>query len=111
MFTEKPDGDGIILCQGPVWQAQRRFALKAFREFGMGKRKMETRIYKHLTLMLRRISRDIQIGKIATDLSHYLSLCFGNIIHDLVMGRHYEEDDVEFEKFKQMLDNMLEGVN
>lgn len=63
VFTNNQvSGDGIILCQGPRWQAQRRFALRAFRTFGMGKRVMETRIFDHFKLMMDRISRNIKIG-------------------------------------------------
>lgn len=63
MFTNHPDGDGIILCQGSRWQAQRRFALRAFRTFGMGKKQMEGRIFSHLKLLLEQVSREIKRGK------------------------------------------------
>ena len=56
IFTKhQQDGDGIILCQGERWSAQRRFALKTFRNFGMGKGIMEDRINKHKALLLKRM--------------------------------------------------------
>ncbi|KAI6239502.1 (pine wood nematode) hypothetical protein [Aphelenchoides fujianensis] len=113
LFTKyNKDGDGIILCRGPRWQAQRRFALRAFRTLGMGKPQMEARIGVHLHRLLEQVGREVEKGegKATLDLHHNLAFCFGNIIHDLVMGRHYEENDPEFLRFKQMLDNILQSV-
>lgn len=42
---------------------------------------------------------------------HYqLAFCFGNIIHDLIMGRYYVYNDPEFLRFKRHIDNTLKGV-
>ncbi|CAD5235021.1 unnamed protein product [Bursaphelenchus xylophilus] len=113
LFTRhSPDGDGIILCRGPRWQAQRRIALRAFRGFGMGKKEMEARIMHHARIMIKRTSAQIKKNNngLITDLHYALAYCFGNIIHDLVMGTRFEHDDGDFFRFKRMLDHTLEGV-
>ncbi|KAI6222606.1 (pine wood nematode) hypothetical protein [Aphelenchoides besseyi] len=114
LFTAyNEDGDGIILCRGPRWQAQRRFALRAFRTFGMGKQQMESRIGFHLDRLTEQIRRKILESSneaAVVDLHYNLAFCFGNIIHDLVMGRHYEEGDPEFLHFKKMIDGVLQDV-
>lgn len=78
----------------------------------MGKKDMEVRIMMHTRELSTRISQLIQKynGAAICDMHYQLAFCFGNIIHDLVMGRQYKYDDAEFIKFKRMLDNTLEGV-
>lgn len=78
----------------------------------MGKRAMEERILFHARALLDRVAGLVreQRGTLVGDLHYQLAFCFGNIIHDLVTGRRYEYDDLEFIKFKRMLDNTLEGV-
>uniref|UniRef100_A0AC35FMZ9 Cytochrome P450 n=1 Tax=Panagrolaimus sp. PS1159 TaxID=55785 RepID=A0AC35FMZ9_9BILA len=112
IFTKhQKDGDGIILCQGERWSAQRRFALKTFRNFGMGKGVMEHRINKHKGLLLQRMENicDLRTRIGVIDLHLHISFCVGNIINDLVMGRHYHYGDDEFYKFKTLIDNTLKG--
>ncbi|KAE9550399.1 hypothetical protein FO519_006388 [Halicephalobus sp. NKZ332] len=105
------NGDGIILCQGEKWISQRRFALKTFHNFGMGKRIMESKINYHKNLLLKRLSGfcDTETGKGVVDLHLHIGYCVGNIINDLVMGRFYHFGEPEFLKFKKLIDNTLEG--
>ena len=114
IFTKhRKDGDGIILCQGDTWTSQRRFALKTFHNFGMGKKVMESKINYHKNLLLRRLSGlcDTDTGIGVVDLHLHISFCVGNIINDLVMGRFYHFGEPEFLKFKKLIDNTLEGVS
>uniref|UniRef100_A0A7E4ZRL2 Cytochrome P450 n=1 Tax=Panagrellus redivivus TaxID=6233 RepID=A0A7E4ZRL2_PANRE len=109
----QPDGDGIILCQGERWSAQRRFALRTLRDFGMGKSLLENKINDHLSLLLKRmdsyLENDNGVCKANIDLSLHLSFCVGGIINDLVMGRHHYFGDPEFLYFKKLIDNTLKG--
>ncbi|VDK20638.1 unnamed protein product, partial [Anisakis simplex] len=49
------DGDGITLSQNEKWLNQRRFALRVFRDFGMGKKAMETKIDHHTDQLIDHI--------------------------------------------------------
>lgn len=60
--NHQPDGDGIILSQNEKWIHQRRFALKVFRDFGMGKNLMETKIEYHCNKLIELIHYDISNG-------------------------------------------------
>uniref|UniRef100_A0A914DUP9 Cytochrome P450 n=1 Tax=Acrobeloides nanus TaxID=290746 RepID=A0A914DUP9_9BILA len=115
IFTgHKPNGDGIVLCQGEKWLAQRRFALKTFRNFGMGGNRMETLINFHTNRFMKQLADCIPPNRFATgvvlDIHYQLAFCLGNIINDLIMGRHYEYGDAEFAKFRELIDNTLKGV-
>ncbi|CEF63385.1 Cytochrome P450 18a1 [Strongyloides ratti] len=109
IFTgHKPHGDGIILADGDKWYTQRNFALKVFREFGVGSKRMEYKIMLHTHRMLVNIFKRMgDSKKIVIDLHHVISYTVGNIIHDLVMGRYYEFYDPEFMHFKELIDSIL----
>uniref|UniRef100_A0A7E4W0N6 Cytochrome P450 n=1 Tax=Panagrellus redivivus TaxID=6233 RepID=A0A7E4W0N6_PANRE len=114
IFTvHKPDGDGITLCQGERWSAQRRFALRTLRDFGMGKSILENKINDHLGRLLKRMDSYLEVEngicKAKIDLSLHISFCVGGIINDLVMGRHHYFGDPEFVYFKKLIDNTLKG--
>ncbi|KAF7623364.1 hypothetical protein Mgra_00010296 [Meloidogyne graminicola] len=51
----QPDGDGIILSRQKVWKKNRNFALSAFRNLGMGRQIMETRINYHKDILISRL--------------------------------------------------------
>uniref|UniRef100_A0A0N5BKP7 Cytochrome P450 n=1 Tax=Strongyloides papillosus TaxID=174720 RepID=A0A0N5BKP7_STREA len=109
IFTgHKPHGDGIILADGERWYTQRNFAVKVFREFGVGSKRMEYKIMLHTHRMLVNIFKKMKGSrKIVVDLHHIISFTVGNIIHDLVMGRYYEFHDPEFMHFKELIDAIL----
>lgn len=54
-----PDGDGIILSQNEKWSHQRRFALKVFRDFGMGKNMMEQKIRYYTDTLVQYLKKEI----------------------------------------------------
>ncbi|KAK0416763.1 hypothetical protein QR680_012669 [Steinernema hermaphroditum] len=112
IFTHhRKEGDGIILSQGERWQAQRRFALRAFRNLGMGTRKMDASIMFHVNTLLVRIQKEIyDLESTVIDLHYPLAFCIGNIIQEMVMGRTYSYNDPEFLHFKRLIDNTLKGV-
>uniref|UniRef100_A0A1I7ZAK0 Cytochrome P450 n=1 Tax=Steinernema glaseri TaxID=37863 RepID=A0A1I7ZAK0_9BILA len=85
IFTgHRPDGDGIILSQGARWTAQRRFALRAFRQLGMGTRKMDATILFHVNTLLVRIQKEIyDLESAVMDLHYPLAFCIGNIIQEM----------------------------
>jgi hypothetical protein len=47
---------GIILSRGQIWQKNRRFALSAFRNLGMGRPQMEARIRLHKDQLIERLA-------------------------------------------------------
>ncbi|MCP9261694.1 hypothetical protein DINM_005030 [Dirofilaria immitis] len=89
-----PDGDGIILSQNEKWNSQRRFALKVFRDFGVGKNMMEQKIRHYANTLIQHLRKQLGANGLLktaiTDLNLPITFCVGNIIHDLVLGKNYE---------------------
>ena len=50
-------------------------------------------------------------NKELNDIHHQLSFYYGNIMHDLIIGRHFAYNDNEFIQFKECLDRLLIGVS
>ncbi|VDM98660.1 unnamed protein product [Thelazia callipaeda] len=98
------DGDGIILAQNEKWSIQRRFALKVFRDFGMGKNLMEQRIRHYTDALIQHL---YQQGTALINLHLPIAFCVGNIIQDLVLGKNYQYGDEEFLRFKRLIDSTL----
>jgi hypothetical protein len=126
MFSNnQPDGNGIILCQNGRWQAQRRFSLHIFRNFGVGKNIMEEKIMIQCDVLVKHIKQQLNNNQVPFflnvqfrkffqsqifDLEHPLSLCVGNIIHELVIGRSFQYGDEKFIHFKNLIDSTLSQV-
>lgn len=55
-----PDGDGIILSQNEKWNHQRRFALRVFRDFGVGKNMMEQKIRHYTDTLIQHLKKQIE---------------------------------------------------
>uniref|UniRef100_A0A8R1XRW5 Cytochrome P450 n=1 Tax=Onchocerca volvulus TaxID=6282 RepID=A0A8R1XRW5_ONCVO len=105
-----PDGDGIILSQNEKWSHQKRFALRVFRDFGMGNNMMEQKIRHYTDILIQQLRKQIGASGLETtitDLHLPITFCVGNIIHDLVLGKNYEYGDQEFLRFKKLIDSIL----
>lgn len=60
IFSEHhPDGDGIILSQNEKWSHQKRFAVRVFRDFGMGKNMMEQKIRYYTDTLIQYLKNQI----------------------------------------------------
>ncbi|EJW87451.1 hypothetical protein WUBG_01636 [Wuchereria bancrofti] len=108
-----PDGDGIILSQNEKWNHQRRFALRVFRDFGVGKNMMEQKIRYYADTLIQHLKKEIAdsgLKTAVTDLHLPITFCVGNIIHDLVLGKNYEYGDKEFLRFKKLIDSTLKDI-
>ncbi|CAJ0932160.1 unnamed protein product, partial [Mesorhabditis belari] len=112
IFTKnRQDGDGIILCQKERWSVNRAFALRVFRDCGMGRDVMAEKILIQAETLVNHLKERIG-DKQQTRLNphHPLAFCVGNIIHDLIIGRTYPYGDSEFERFKFLIDSTLKDV-
>ena len=47
---------GILSSDGPVWRANRRFALRTLRDFGFGRNLMEVKVQKQCEWFMARLS-------------------------------------------------------
>ena len=124
----KPTG-GILFAQGSLWHEQRRWALRVFRDFGLGlcanddkmqtaafvfegKNAMQERILDEVRTLLDRTYADVSA---APDGEHehfrHTDIAVGSIINALVLGYRYteagSEREAEFYRYKDLTTKIL----
>ncbi|KAM9377050.1 cytochrome P450 2J6-like [Pholidichthys leucotaenia] len=82
---------GVILADyGPSWREHRRFALMTLRNFGLGKKSMEERIYDELQYTIATLEENV--GKTLSPQVMFHNAA-SNIICRVLFGTRYEYDD------------------
>ncbi|XP_033742771.1 cytochrome P450 2C37-like [Pecten maximus] len=112
VFSERPQADyasirtsnckGIVRSSGEFWKNTRTFSMRALREFGFGKRSLETNILEEVSVFLEVIGKSygnaFSLGTIA-------QISVSNIICSISFGERYTHDDQNFKKLMMMIDN------
>lgn len=98
---------GIIFSDGEPWQEIRRFSLSALRNFGMGRKGIETRIQEEARILCNAFA---QHSSEAFDAMHLTNAAVSNIICSITFGRRLEYDDPVFMDMIQRLRNVTSGV-
>ncbi|CCD62699.1 CYtochrome P450 family [Caenorhabditis elegans] len=100
---------GVLITNGDHWQEMRRFSLQAFRNMGVGKDIMETRIMEELDARCSDIDKLATNGVTITHASEFFDLTVGSIINSILVGKRFEEDTKhEFLKIKETMDASFE---
>ncbi|XP_033744191.1 cytochrome P450 2C37-like [Pecten maximus] len=111
VFSERPtadyvsirssNGKGIVRSSGEFWKNTRAFSMRALREFGFGKRSLETKILEEISVFLEVIGKSngdaFSLGTIA-------QISVSNIICSICFGERYTHDDQNFKKLMTMID-------
>uniref|UniRef100_A0AAY4DVQ2 Cytochrome P450 n=1 Tax=Denticeps clupeoides TaxID=299321 RepID=A0AAY4DVQ2_9TELE len=93
-------GFGLLISNGERWRQLRRFTLTTLRDFGMGRKKMESWIQeesKHL----------IQNNVSPFDPTFFLSRAVSNVICALVFGQRFSYKDAQLLKLLQIISGIL----
>lgn len=83
-FDILPDALGFSGQNGEEWLEQRKFCVRSFRDFGIGKEKWESEIQEEVDDLIRLLS---SFDGQATDVSKILSSCVSNNISSFVLGK------------------------
>ncbi|CAG7836818.1 unnamed protein product [Allacma fusca] len=81
---------GVLLCDGPAWQEQRRFALKSLRDFGFGKKSMEAIIMEEVNELIAGFKS--QHGTPVTTQNRF-NIAVLNGLWAIMTGERYSHDD------------------
>ncbi|KAI6197766.1 hypothetical protein M3Y94_01263700 [Aphelenchoides besseyi] len=68
---------GVVDTDGELWRSQRRFILSTFRDFGMGKNLMQTKIHQQIEELISDCSEE-QKQKGVVDLPAHIERCVGS---------------------------------
>ncbi|PIC24203.1 hypothetical protein B9Z55_017623 [Caenorhabditis nigoni] len=109
VFREMRKDIGILTTNGDHWQEMRRFALFTFRNMGVGKDLMETRIMEELNARCADIDKAAVNGVTTTQAAEFFDLTVGSIINSILVGKRFEEHNKkDFLKIKEVMDASFE---
>ncbi|KAI1705037.1 cytochrome p450 domain-containing protein [Ditylenchus destructor] len=109
-LTNVRDGDlnGVGSIEGEGWRENRRFALQALREFGMGKSEMESKILMEIDYLTDSLKKEIASGIKEHDVIKRIELAVGSVINQIIFGyRFSEEREEEFSILKEVIDKLM----
>lgn len=95
---------GLLASSGEYWKRTRTFAIAALREFGFGKKSLETRVLEEVEVYLEAL--DNQRGE-PYDIKQTTSIAISNIICSIVFGNRYEYSDKRFHRLMFLLNENL----
>ncbi|KAM6464172.1 cytochrome P450 2K1-like isoform 1-T1 [Liasis olivaceus] len=95
IFEEFSKGFGVAFSHGENWKVMRRFMLTTLRDYGMGKRSMESRIAEECSFLIKKF--ESYRGK-PFEFRAIMTAAVGNIIVSILLGKRYEYEDPRFIK-------------
>ncbi|XP_043243988.1 methyl farnesoate epoxidase-like [Amphibalanus amphitrite] len=100
MYLSEMKRAGIFFNEGPLWQEQRRFALKHLRDLGMGKSVLNTMIADEYALFAEHLKKVVGQEVKANNLFITVVL---NIIWKMVASRRFDYDDPERQRLQDIV--------
>ncbi|GFO09366.1 cytochrome p450 2j6 [Plakobranchus ocellatus] len=102
---DKKVGLGVTLNNGQPWKQLRRVSVTAMRDFGVGKKTLEEKIYDEVVELLGVIDR--QKGN-PVDMKPFLMMATSNVISSVIFGNRFDLDDP---KFKLLLEKLTAATS
>ncbi|XP_062621579.1 cytochrome P450 2C28-like [Saccostrea cucullata] len=99
---------GVILASGEFWKEHRTFSLNALREFGFGKRSLESKILEEVRVFVQEVqSKNGQ----PFDMQALITVCVSNIMCSINFGERFEHNDKYFTSLIKSINENLSNGN
>ncbi|XP_026538313.1 cytochrome P450 2K6-like [Notechis scutatus] len=95
IFEDFSNGFGVAFSHGENWRVMRRFMLTTLRDYGMGKRSMESRIAEECSFLVKEF--ESYKGK-PFEFRRIVTAAVANIIVSILLGKRYDYEDPRFIK-------------
>ena len=97
---------GIVACHyDSTFKSNRRLCLSILKQFGFGRRVMETRILTEVEDMINKVRE--QQGR-PFDMQQLIMYCVANVIMSVLFGRRFEHSDPDL---LQLISTIHEGIS
>ncbi|KAI1706662.1 cytochrome p450 domain-containing protein [Ditylenchus destructor] len=101
--------NGVTFPEGEEWRENRRFALQALREFGMGKSEAEAKILIESDYLIDSLKKELKSGIREHNVIKWIDLAVGSIINQVLFGYRFSGDyEEEFGTLKKILDDFIQ---
>jgi len=84
---------GLTGSEGEQWSAQRRFALRNLRDFGFGKKSMESLAHEDITELIGNLKKEVGHPIATAGRFHTAVLCS---LWNIIAGEKFAHDDPAF---------------
>ncbi|XP_044150679.1 cytochrome P450 2C39-like [Bufo gargarizans] len=92
---------------GPRWRSLRRFTMTSLRNFGMGKKTMETRVLEESKYLIQAVS---ETGGKPFNPTMLMACAVGNIISSVLFGEHFDYQDEKLHKLLSSTSRHIKGI-
>ncbi|XP_061173044.1 cytochrome P450 2H2-like isoform X2 [Saccostrea echinata] len=99
---------GVILSSGEFWKEHRTFSLNALREFGFGKRSLESKILEEVDVFVNEVQ---STNGQPFNMQALITVCVSNIMCSINFGKRFEHSDKNFMSLIEAINENLSNGN
>ncbi|OWF47676.1 Cytochrome P450 2J6 [Mizuhopecten yessoensis] len=101
VIVELSKEKGLLASSGELWKQNRTFVLKTLREFGFGKKSLESKVREEVDVLVNYV---MEINGQPFDLSKIVHVSVANVICSIVFGDRFDHSDQKFLQLVSLLD-------
>jgi hypothetical protein len=98
----------VAVSSGALWKEHRTFTLNALREFGFGKRSLESRVIEEIEVFVQEIQSK---NESPFNVHNLLNVCISNITCSINFGQRYDHNDKNFQSLLNKMNQNFSNEN